>query len=874
MSSASIPPGFAPILMAEVELSQPLPALQAGAGELGVPYGSAQCLVRLHGTPLGFTLVELAEGELEPQALASAIWEQVGTQVASHLRDDGLPVPDGLGPEGLPETEAPRCRERLQAFLAAAPSISVVIPTKDRPAGVAATVRGIAACDYPRDRCELIVVDNGSGEDARVAPEMLQVPEGMTLKLVSEAVPGGSNARNRGVAEASGEVVVCADDDVEADREWLARMVAPFSDPRVGGVAGLTVPSELETPAQVWFEGFGGFMRGFERRDYDFADPPPDRPLFPFTVGDFGSGQNMAFRRAALEQVGDFDPVLGTATPTLAGEDLELMLRVLLAGSRVVYEPAAIVRHEHQRELEQFRRRVWGYGVGLTACLSKAVAENPRLLLPLLVRKLFGGLRYALSPASGKNENKQVDYPPELTRLELRGLAYGPLAYLRSRRKLGGRRGGATSPPTDASGAGDGSGGPLRVLIVSDSHPPLIGGANRSVELLSRHLVERGHTVAVATAWQEGLPAVEDFGGVSVNRIRDLPSRARWISEDPYKHNPPPFPDPEAIRELRRLVREFEPDLVHAYGWLAHSAAAALRDGEAPLLLSARDYGNFCAVRTLIRKGVEVCDGPAPAKCTDCATHFYGLPKGPIAAASVLASGALLRRRVDAIHSVSNYVEGQMNRHLRVPGAIERVIPNFHEDTSDHPIDEAVMAQLPGEPFILFVGAFRRIKGIEELLEAYARLEGPPPLVLAGTMATDTPQPFPPPGVTAIEDVPHATVMAIWERAMFGVLPTKAPEALGNVVHEAMSKGRAMIGTRPGGQEDMIEDGQTGLLVPGGDSEALAEAMRTLIGDPELRRRMGERGRERSLEFTPEAVMPQLEALYRETVRRFGEQRV
>jgi glycosyltransferase involved in cell wall biosynthesis len=110
--------------------------------------------------------------------------------------------------------------------------------------------------------------------------------------------------------------------------------------------------------------------------------------------------------------------------------------------------------------------------------------------------------------------------------------------------------------------------------------------------------------------------------------------------------------------------------------------------------------------------------------------------------------------------------------------------------------------------------------------------------------------------------------MAIWERALFGVLPTQAPEALGNVVHEAMSKGRAMIGTRPGGQEDMIEDGETGLLVPGGDAAALAAAMARLIEDRGLRERIEVNARERAGAFTAEVVMPQIERLYYETAGR------
>lgn len=340
----------------------------------------------------------------------------------------------------------------------------------------------------------------------------------------------------------------------------------------------------------------------------------------------------------------------------------------------------------------------------------------------------------------------------------------------------------------------------------------------------------------------------------------------RWASEDPYKHNPPPFPDPEAAWRLRRVVKDFQPDLVHSNGWISHSVAAGLLGTKVPLLLSARDYGNVCAVGTLVH-GDRVCSGPAPAKCLACAGSRFGAAKGVAAVAGVYAAGPLLRRKTTEVHAVSHFVARVIDRFLHVPGAPAVVIPNFHDEEPGERPDPETMAQLPEEPFILFVGGFRRIKGIHELFEAYASLEDPPPLVMVGTMMSDSPQRFPA-GITVITDVPHATVMAIWERALFGVLPTKAPEALGNVVHEAMSRGRPMIGTRPGGQEDMIEDGETGLLVPGGDAGALAAAMSRLIEDPELRERIGEQAQRRASAFTPEVVMPQIESLYERAIAR------
>jgi glycosyltransferase involved in cell wall biosynthesis len=119
-----------------------------------------------------------------------------------------------------------------------------------------------------------------------------------------------------------------------------------------------------------------------------------------------------------------------------------------------------------------------------------------------------------------------------------------------------------------------------------------------------------------------------------------------------------------------------------------------------------------------------------------------------------------------------------------------------------------------------------------------------------------------------LTDFPHTAVMASWERCLFGVLPSLWPEPFGTVVCEAMSRGKPVIGTEPGGHSDMILDGETGLLVPAGDVPALAEAMRRLIADPELRARLGAAGRVRSRLFTVEETIPRLERLYEELAKQ------
>ncbi len=404
----------------------------------------------------------------------------------------------------------------------------------------------------------------------------------------------------------------------------------------------------------------------------------------------------------------------------------------------------------------------------------------------------------------------------------------------------------------------------MRILLASDHYPPFVGGAQRQTQVLASELAARGHEVTVATVWQDDLPASSTEGEVAVKRLRQLRTLPLLKGAARRRHQPP-FADPVTVYELRRLLARFEPDMVHAAGWFSYACAGALRRSEVPLLISARDYGFSCPTATLVHEG-RPCSGPGLGKCLSCAGSYYGAPKGWAATAGVLGSRRMLRGRADGLHSISEYVREMSERDFLAGRTVplQATIPSFRVE--DPPGTEPPgLAELPDDPFILFVGSLRRVKGVDVLLDAYSRLAGPPPLVLLGTREADTPAVLPA-GARIVEAMPHWAVLRAWERSLFGVTPSLWPEPFGSVVHEGMSRGRAVIGTTPGGHADMIEDRVSGLLVAGGDAEALAGAMRTLIEDAALRERLGAEARRRSERFAAAAVVPRFEAVYERLV--------
>jgi glycosyltransferase involved in cell wall biosynthesis len=400
----------------------------------------------------------------------------------------------------------------------------------------------------------------------------------------------------------------------------------------------------------------------------------------------------------------------------------------------------------------------------------------------------------------------------------------------------------------------------MRILLRSQFYPPVIGGEERHVRNLGAALAQRGHEVCVGTLRRPGSPDVEMDGAVRVHRLSGTLQRLSGLHVDSERRHAPPFPDPELMLALKRLVASQRPDIVHAHNWIYASFLPVKALSGVPLVVSLHDYGLVCAKKNLMHLGTQLCDGPAATKCLSCASQHYGAVKATVTTLGNFASGFAVRRLVDRFIPVSHAVA----RHTGLARANVpyEVIPNFVPDDVGTPgPEDPCLRDLPGEAFILFVGDMMRLKGIDVLLEAYAGLERAPPVVLLGRRVADTPAVFPT-NVHVLGTWPHPAIMHAWRRSLFGVLPSVGPEACATVIMEAMASGKAVVASDIGGMPDLVDHGETGLLVPPGDAQALRQALRMLIENHALLHRLAATSLVRVERLKAGTVVSRIERLY------------
>jgi cellulose synthase/poly-beta-1,6-N-acetylglucosamine synthase-like glycosyltransferase len=232
------------------------------------------------------------------------------------------------------------------------PYVSVIVPVRDGESMISACLDSILATDYPPDRREILVVDNGSSDGTA------SLIQARPVRYLREPKRGVSNARNRGIAESRGEILAFVDADCLVEPQWLTELVRPFEDPEVGSVAG-----DLQhTPPTTAAERQAARMLGNWQRFAFTSDP-----AYPITA-------NAAYRRDVLDRIGPFDPHMTRA------QDVELGLRFQeRSGLRLAYAERATARHRNRSTQRGFFRQQlgWAYGAGLVGAKFEAMGGHP-----------------------------------------------------------------------------------------------------------------------------------------------------------------------------------------------------------------------------------------------------------------------------------------------------------------------------------------------------------------------------------------------------------------------------------------------------------------------------------------------------------------
>ena len=432
-----------------VDVAQPLRPLADIAA-----YERVRVVVSCGSAPLGSVAIEHHGAVVNPVWLRDVISQHLAWEVIDAGGRTGFTVLSAqlistaaqvLAPAQAAGPDLPEAEPQLPDDV----SVSVVVATYDRPGDLARCLDSLTAQDTRR-RVQVVVVDNhpASGLTRAVVARFPGVC------LVEETRGGLSYARNRGIAESTGDIIICTDDDVVCPPEWIERLVAPFRHADVMIVTGNVLPLELENEAQRLFEAYGGLGRGFRPFRADSEWFRRGRRAVP--TWELGCTANAAFRATVFSDpaMGLMDEALGAGTPTGCSEDTYVFYRVLKNGFTLLYEPRAVVWHRHRNTLAALRRQIYSYSKGHVAYqLTTWLNDGDRRALVRLGYELpHTYVRRALARVRGRS-----DYPLSFIVLEILGNLAGPWALWRSRRRV--RRLGRSAP------------GPT---------PPLTAGSNRA----------------------------------------------------------------------------------------------------------------------------------------------------------------------------------------------------------------------------------------------------------------------------------------------------------------------------------------------------------------------------------------------------------
>jgi glycogen synthase len=692
-------------------------------------------------------------------------------------------------------------------------NVSVVICTYNRADGLRETLECLRR---QRFRDFEVVVVNGPSTDHTEDVLASYVDE---IKIVRNPQANLAVSRNIGIRASAGDIVAFIDDDALPETCWLSQALPAFDDDEVGGVGGIVL-DHTGMRLQYRYSAANRFGEPAFSNDAPFDEwSVPGSFTFPYL-----QGTNSLFRRSALARVGLFDETFDFYL-----DETDLCCRIVDAGYQLRQLPNAPVHHKY---------------------LPSAVRNHARVITnwyPVVKNRTYFGYRHALHERTEldviDDARAFIDRHLDDTRMHV-GLGNLPDDQLdRAIRTCGEAlaegirlgRAGHDRPidqvvlhadrflkyPTVSRDSHH------RIVLVSSGYTPNVtGGIARFISDVAPELAALGHEVRVMTASKlHSTVDLED--GVWVHRLVPSVGKGRVPEASPAVDG---FASAVAD-ELIRISDWWKPDVAYGSLWDVE-LIGVLRDGVVPIVpLLATPVGEVAT-----HEGWDRVESPS----YDAVAQLMELEREVV-------GGSV------AVHAISNAIVSTFDR--LYPAALDStrtLVAHIGRADAAHDVT-ATTPTVP--PSVLFVGRLEARKGIDVLLSAIPPvLEAHPAtkFVIAGAdrisndgsthaqrWQTDHPNEGRVTFVGEVDDVRLAGLMA---EASIVLMPSRY-ESFGLVVVEAMIHARPVVASAVGGIIELIQDGQTGVLVDAGDPVGLARAICDLLGDPSAAEEIGRRGR-------------------------------
>lgn len=726
---------------------------------------------------------------------------------------------------------------------------SIIINTYNRGGYINNAILGLSELDYPE--YEIIVVNGPSTDNTD------EVLEGWRdrIKIGKCDQINLSMSRNIGLQMAAGDLVAFIDDDAIPHPDWLKRLAIHYADPAVGGVGGFTIDNS-GVCYQVRKTLCDRFGNAFFPNDY-FDERPlsfPGSPVYPSLLG-----TNSSFRLSALREIGGFDHVFAYFL-----DETDVCLRLTDRGYKIVYEPNALVYHQFAPSHIRSKKRI------------------PRTLYPSAVSKSYFVHRHGGAFDEARVIEEITKYKDEILTANKWLYDHGEItaehrASLDDDLQVGIRDGTRRALEKRLTGFGDlgdldlsaqqapfmpfkGKNG-LRIVLVSRAFPPTVeAGIARWTWMMARGLANRGHKVHVVTHAADS-PSTRYEDGYWIHAVSEDRSEEGQLMA--VRHDIPPGLAGwcYAVYKAVQSLKTFGIDVVSFPIW----------DVEGLMLADDVTYGVVMSLHT---------------------SYALARPYKPEWMERPLFSHFHIDRVIKAETRMLNKVKHILANSEAIVQDIENTYGlRIREKTLIAPhgtfeplgysscdIERKIAENRDGKPFrITYVGRFEARKGFDLACDAFRRILEQVPDVqvnLVGDVLNDQSR-------TMIVSVGaenlltdhrvnfHGTVSRReLDRLYFDsdvvVMPSRY-ESFGLVAIESMSAGTPVIALASGGLVEVVQDGQSGFLLPCDvtDGSLIADRLLTLVRNPALLTKMKSSARRAfETQFTVEQMVAAAESIY------------